>query len=233
VNQAVENANQPDHGIWEPRSGVNHHVHSKLMTWVAIDRALHLAPLFGGDREEEAWRRARARLHAEVLRAGYHPDAGTFIGSYGGQDVDATLLLLPIFGFLPPSDPRIGRTVQRVIDELGEDRYLRRYVAGDGIDGDEGGFVLCGFWLAEALALIGRLDEALDVFTNHLSAANHLGLLAEEVHPPNGAPLGNYPQAFSHLGLIQAAARLDLALRQRDEGVERPPHLAFDFPRAG
>jgi GH15 family glucan-1,4-alpha-glucosidase len=231
VNQAVERAEEPDHGIWEPRAGVRHHVHSKLMAWVAVDRALRIAPLFGGDREEKSWRRARERVHGEILRQGYDADSGTFVDTYGGHDVDATLLLMPIFGFLPPGDPRIKRTIARVIDELGDGRYLRRYRGDDGIGADEGGFVLCGFWLAEALALCGRLDEALEVFNNHLSAANHLGLLAEEVEPSTGAPLGNYPQAFSHLGLIQAAARLDLALRQRDEGVEGPPHLAFDFPR--
>jgi len=230
VNEAVLNAEQPDHGIWEPRSGVSHHVHSKLMGWVATDRALRLAPRFGGDREEDSWRVAKQRLHAGILHQGYDAAAGTFVGSYGGHDVDATLLLLPIFGFLPPNDPRIGRTIQRVIDELSDGRYLLRYRGDDGIEAGEGGFVLCGFWLAEALALVGRLDEALEVFNNHLSASNHLGLLAEEVAPATGAPLGNHPQAFSHLGLIQAAARLDLALRQRDEGIDRPPYLSFDFP---
>jgi len=230
VNQAIDRAAEPDHGIWEPRAAPAHHVHSKLMNWVALDRALHLAPLFGGDRNQEAWRRARERLHDEILRKGYDAPSGTFVKAYGGSEIDATLLLLPIFGFLPPNDPRVARTVKRVVQELGDGRFLRRYRSGDGIGSEEGGFVLCGFWLAEALALSNRLDEALEVFNNHLSAANHLGLLAEEVEPSSGAPLGNFPQAFSHLGLIQAAARLDLALRQRDEGVEEPPRLAFDFP---
>jgi GH15 family glucan-1,4-alpha-glucosidase len=147
--------------------------------------------------------------------------------------MDASLLLLPVYDFLPPSDPRITNTVDRVISELGDGLFLRRYRSSDGIEGDEGGFVLCGFWLAEALALCGRLDEAIQVFQNHLSAANHLGLLAEEVDTRTGAPLGNTPQGFSHLGLIQAAARLDLALRLRDEGVEQPPRLAFDSPQSG
>jgi GH15 family glucan-1,4-alpha-glucosidase len=167
----------------------------------------------------------------EILERGYDRDAGTFVGSYGGDRVDATLLLLPIYGLLPPTDERVQRTIKRVVDELGDGRFLRRYRADDGIDAEEGAFTLCGFWLAEALALAGRLDEALDVFNNHVSAANHLGLLAEEVDPASGAPLGNYPQAFSHLGLIQAASRLDRALRLRDEGVEEPPYLEFDFPK--
>jgi GH15 family glucan-1,4-alpha-glucosidase len=198
------------------------------MTWVALDRALHIAPLFGGDREEDEWRKARDRLASEIVARGYDADAGTFVGEYGGRDVDATLLLLPIYGFLPASDPRIERTIARVVAELGDGNFLRRYRTDDGIGADEGGFVLCGFWLAEALALAGRTDEALEVFTHHLGAANHLGLLAEEVDPPTGAPLGNYPQGFSHIGLIQAAARLDLALRLRDEGVERPPLLSLE-----
>jgi len=112
--------------------------------------------------------------------------------------------------------------------ELGDGRYLRRYRSDDGIGSQEGAFVLCGFWLAEALALTGRLDEALEVFQDQVRTANHVGLLSEEVDPASGAALGNFPQAFSHLGLIQAAARLDLALRLRDEGNEHAPHHAID-----
>ena len=230
VNQAIENASEPDHGIWEPRAEPSHHVHSKLMIWVALDRALAIGPRFGGDRYEKTWQQARERIHADILRRGFDKETGTFVGAYGGRDMDATLLLLPIYDFLPPADPRITNTVDRVIQELGDGRFLRRYRTSDGIDADEGGFVLCGFWLAEALALCGRLDEALEVFHNHLSAANHLGLLSEQVDTATGAPLGNTPQAFSHLGLIQAAARLDLALKLRDEGVHDPPRLAFDSP---
>jgi GH15 family glucan-1,4-alpha-glucosidase len=233
VNRGVDNAQEPDHGIWEPRSQPTHNVHSKLMIWVALDRALHMAPLFGGDRAQDDWARARSRLMMEILERGYDAELGTFVDRYGGKEVDASLLLLPIYGLLPPTDERIQRTITRIVDELGEGRFLRRYRSGDGIDAEEGAFTLCGFWLAEALALAGRLDEALEVFHNHLSAANHLGLLAEGVDPASGAPLGNYPQAFSHLGLIQAAARLDRALRLRDEGVDEPPYLEFDFPKLG
>jgi alpha,alpha-trehalase len=230
VNAAIDQASMPDHGIWEPRAEPRHHVHSKLMTWVALDRALHLAPLFGGDRYEHTWREARERLRGEILERGFDARSGSFVSVDGGSEVDATLLLLSIYDFLPPSDPRIERTVARVTQELGDGKFLRRYRSPDGVDGDEGAFVLCGFWLAEALALAGRLDEALDAFNNHLSAANHLGLLAEEVDIGSGAPLGNYPQAFSHLGLIQAAARLDRALRLRDEGIDEVPRLPFDAP---
>jgi GH15 family glucan-1,4-alpha-glucosidase len=230
IDEVVENYHEADHGIWEPRADPAHHVHSKLMNWVALDRALHIAPLFGGDRNERVWSRARDEIAREILERGYDSSSGTFVGIYGSHDVDATLLLMPIYGFLPPNDPRVERTVKRVIEELGDGRFIRRYVTEDGTGSGEGAFVLCGFWLAEALALSGRLDEALEVFSHHLSATNHLGLLAEEVDPASGALLGNFPQAFSHLGLIHAAARLDLALRMRDEGIERPPLLAFDTP---
>jgi len=202
VNKAIEDSVEPDHGIWEPRSEARHHVHSKLMTWVALDRALHIAPMFGGDRYETVWAQARDRIMLEILEKGYDTGSGTFVGSYGGNSVDATLLLMPINGFLPPHDARVGRTIKRVVHELGDGQFLRRYRTSDGIDADEGAFVLCGFWLSEALALTGRLDEALEAFHSHLSAANHLGLLPEEVDSATRAPLGNYPQAFSHLGLI-------------------------------
>ena len=232
INEAVDHASQPDHGIWEPRSEPRHHVHSKLMTWVALDRGLHIASRFGGDREERRWQAARDDLQAEILERGFDAEQRSFVGEYQGDQVDATLLLLPIFGFLPPTDARVDRTIQRVIDELSDGRFLRRYRSHDGIESEEGGFVLCGFWLAEALALAGRLDDALEVFHNHLSAGNHLGLLAEEVDPSSGRALGNFPQAFSHLGLIQAASRLDHALRLRDEGSSEPPLLPFDRPPA-
>jgi GH15 family glucan-1,4-alpha-glucosidase len=229
VNQVVEQANIADHGIWEPRGDPVHNVHSKLMIWVALDRALALGPLFGGDRFEKTWIAARDRIASEILERGYDRRTGTFTGCYGDSAVDATLLLLPIYGLLPATDPRIERTTKRVIDELSDGKFIRRYLGDDGTGVDEGAFVLCGFWLSEALALTGRLDEALEVFDNHLSAANHLGLLAEEVDPATSAPLGNSPQAFSHLGLIQAASRLDLALRLRDEGIDDPPYLPSDF----
>jgi GH15 family glucan-1,4-alpha-glucosidase len=228
VDGAIETIDQPDHGIWEPRSGACHHVHSKLMAWVALDRGLELASLFGGDREQDRWRRTRDELKRDILLRGYDEGHRSFVGEYGSRDVDATLLLFPVYGFLPPSDPRVVRTIERVRRELGEGRFLRRYRIDDGIDSDEGAFVLCGFWLAEALALAGQLDEALQVFHDHVQAANHVGLLAEEIDPSTGAFLGNFPQAFSHLGLIQGAARLDLALRQRDEGNEQPPRHALD-----
>ena len=150
---------------------------------------------------------------------------------YGEDRADATLLLLAGHGFLPEDHPLIESTVDFVQRELSTGPYLHRYRTDDGVGGDEGAFVLCGFWLAETLALQGKLDEALEVFTAHIDASNHLGLLAEEIDPSNGRLLGNFPQAFSHLGLINAAMRLDRALRFRDEGLHSVPHLIGGVPR--
>ena len=229
VNRAVETRHEPDHGIWEPRCEPRHHVHSKVMNWVALDRALRLAPLFGGDREQARWMQTRNELHHEVLESGYDPTLGSFVESYGHKGVDAALLTIALYGFLPPDDPRFTQTIDRVTAELGDGPFLRRYRSDDGIDTDEGCFVLCGFWLAEALALSGRLDAALEVMQNHVGAANHVGLLAEEIDAQSRIALGNFPQAFSHLGLIQAAARLDLALRIRDEGGEHAPRHPLEL----
>jgi len=223
VNQGAAWSAEPDHGIWEPRAEPQHHTHSKLMAWVALDRAVRMAPLFGEAEQARVWRAKRDALRAEILERAWNEEIGSFASVYGGSDVDATLLLFPIYGFLEATDPFARRTRERVVKELGEGRYLRRYRDHDGIGTEEGAFVLCGFWLAEALALAGQLDEALQVFNDHKSATNHVGLLAEEVDAATGRPLGNFPQAFSHLGLIEAAARLDFALRLRDEGIERPP----------
>ena len=128
---------------------------------MALDRALKLAPRFGGDREQRHWANTWRQLRAQILERGYDEEQETFVGAYGHDHVDATLLLVPLYGFLPPSDPRVHRTLDRVVKELGSGRFLHRYRSTDGIDADEGAFVLCGFWLAEALALSGRLDEAL------------------------------------------------------------------------
>jgi len=234
VEQSIALADTPDHGIWEPRCAPTHHVHSKLMTWVAVDRALRLARLFGGDAREPGWRAARDGLRDGILARGYDRRLGTFAGEYdlpdGASAVDAALLLMPLTGFLPAADERVRRTCERIRRELGEGPFVRRYRVPDGVAGDEGAFVLCGFWLVQDLALAGDLDAALEVFHAHLGAVNHLGLLAEEVDPASGAPTGNFPQGFSHLGLIEAAVRLDLALRLRDEGTLAPPRHALDLP---
>jgi len=221
---------EPDHGIWEPRHGRRHNVHSKLMNWLAMDRGAHVALAFGRRDVADRWEEVATAIHRDICEHAMNAAHTRFTSIYGVDRPDATLLLLPIHGFLPDDDPRIRETVDWVRRELSTGPYLYRYLDADGVAGPEGAFVLCGFWLAEALALQGRLDEASEIFVAHANASNHLGLLAEEI-APDGAALGNFPQAFSHLGLVNAALRIDLALRLRDEGSLRPPHLVGSLPR--
>jgi GH15 family glucan-1,4-alpha-glucosidase len=216
---------EPDHGIWEPRAGKRHNVHSKLMSWLALRRGAQLAPLFGNKRLQTRWQTTADNLHAELCVRGLDKTGKHFVAAYDHEHADASLLLLPIHGFLPPSDDRVLRTVDRIQAELGDGPHVYRYRSDDGVGGEEGAFVLCGFWLAEVLAMAGRIDEAQQVFVAHAEASNHLGLLAEEIEPGSKTLLGNFPQAFSHLGLINAAARIDLALRLRDEGSPRVPEI--------
>jgi len=228
VDNVAATWREPDHGIWEPRAGKRHNVHSKLMSWLALHRGTQLAPLFGEQPARDRWQQAAEALHAELCIRGLDRAGKRFVAAYDHEHPDAALLLLPIHGFLPPSDERVLRTVKWIRDELGEGPYVYRYRADDGIGGEEGAFVLCGFWLAEALAMAGELDEAQQVFVAHAEASNHLGLLSEEIDPATQALLGNFPQAFSHLGLINAAARIDLALRLRDEGSPRVPEVQIE-----
>jgi alpha,alpha-trehalase len=225
VEAARVGSHLPDHGIWEPRAEPRHHVHSKVMTWVALDRGAGIAGAFGEERLRASWRQAAARLHEEICARGVAATGHHFVAAYGQEYPDAALLALPLHGFLPDGHHLLSGTVDWVRRELGAGPYLYRYRGHDGIGEPEGAFVLCGFWLAEALALAGRIEEAQEIFVAHAQAANHVGLLAEEVDPGTGALLGNFPQSFSHLGLINAALRIDLALRLRDEGSRRAPHL--------
>ncbi len=217
---------EPDNGIWEPRGTRRHNVHSKLMSWLALDRGASLAALFGEHDAERGWREAAGRVRADVLAHGLDAKGEHFVTAYGVEEPDAALLLLPVHGMLEPAHPLVERTIEWLRAELGVGEFLYRYRMDDGVGGAEGAFVLCGLWLAEALALAGRIEEAESVFVAHAEhASNHLGLLAEEVDPSTGALLGNFPQAFSHLGLISAATCIDEALRLRDEGARRDPAL--------
>jgi GH15 family glucan-1,4-alpha-glucosidase len=228
VETVRERWREPDHGIWEKRAALEHNVHSKLMSWVAVDRARRLAPLFGDQGRLDKWQQTAQEIRADLLRNALDPSGRHFVAAYGAGAPDATLLLLPIYGLLSASNERVAATIEWVRSELSDGPFLRRYLAEDGIGGPEGGFVLCGFWLAEALALGGRLEEAQEVFVAHAEASNHLGLLSEEIEPSTGELLGNFPQAFSHMGLISAAARIDLGLRLRDEGSGNRPRFILD-----
>jgi GH15 family glucan-1,4-alpha-glucosidase len=231
ITRAEDLWRDPEHGIWEPRHGVRHNVHSKLMNWLAMDRGAQLAAAFGRADLQQRWARCAAEIHADICARGMDPTGRHFVSIYGEPRPDASLLLIPIHGFLGESDPRLLETVRWVQRELGHGPFLYRYHGEDGVGGPEGAFILSGFWLAEALALLNQLDEARRVFAAHAEAANHLGLLAEEIDPASGVLLGNFPQAFSHLGLVNAALRIDLGLRLRDEGSSRSPHLVGSMPR--
>ena len=232
IEDAEQTWESPDHGIWEPRTGKRHNVHSKVMNWLAMDRGAQLARGFGRVDLAERWEHCASQIHADVVARGMDPNHGHFVSCYGEHRADAALLLMPIHGFLPDEDPRLVKTVAWVRSELGAGPFLYRYRADDdGVGGEEGAFILCGFWLAEALALQGDLSAATEVFVAHAEASNHLGLLSEEIDPTNGALLGNFPQAFSHLGLVNAALRIDLALRLKDEGSAKAPHLIGSLPR--
>ncbi|MBX3193348.1 MAG: glycoside hydrolase family 15 protein [Labilithrix sp.] len=231
VTRAESAWRDPDHGIWEPRHGVRHNVHSKLMNWLAFDRGSHLAMTFGRRDLSARWTKCAAEVHADICANGMDAAKRHFVSIYGEDRPDASLLLLPTQGFLPDDDPRIAATVEWVRDTLASGPFVYRYHDADGVGGPEGAFVLCGFWLVEALALLGRLDEAREIFVAHVDAANHVGLLAEEIAPSDRMLLGNFPQAFSHLGLINAACRIDLGLRLRDEGSTRAPHLVGTIVR--
>ncbi|WP_329424025.1 glycoside hydrolase family 15 protein [Streptosporangium sp. NBC_01495] len=202
-----------DEGLWEVRGPRRHFVHSKVMCWVAVDRAVKQVEAFGKPAPLTRWRDLRDRIHAEICDKGFDPVRGTFTQSYGSQELDAALLLIPIVGFLPPEDPRVVGTVEAIQRELMVDGFVLRYPVSpdndvDGLPGGEGAFLACSFWLAETLAMIGRKDEAVELFERLLSLRNDVGLLAEEYDPRYGRMVGNFPQAFSHVPLIHTARAL-------------------------
>ncbi|MCL6669645.1 glycoside hydrolase family 15 protein [Streptomyces panaciradicis] len=204
---------QPDEGLWEVRGGRRHFVHSKIMVWVAADRAvrtLEEEPDLGGDLDR--WRALREEVHQEVCEKGYDAERNTFTQSYGSRELDAALLLIPRLGFLPPDDPRVTGTIEAIRGELGHHGLLRRYSTDgttvDGLPGDEGTFLVCSFWLADALHMTGRSEEARELFERLVGLCNDVGLLSEEYDPVSGRQLGNFPQAFSHVGLVNTALAL-------------------------
>jgi GH15 family glucan-1,4-alpha-glucosidase len=208
VNAAAERWRTPDRGIWELRGRARHLVHSKAMCWVALDRGLRLAADLGFPAPVARWTATRAAIRAAVERRGYDPERGVFTQAFGRAELDAALLLLPSVGFVAWDDPRMLRTVDAVRRELEVDGLLLRYRTADGLEGTEGTFVACTFWLAECLARQGRAAEARAAFATASATANDLGLLAEEFDPATGTLLGNFPQALTHLSHIAAAVAL-------------------------
>ncbi|WP_328732815.1 glycoside hydrolase family 15 protein [Streptomyces caniferus] len=208
---------EPDEGIWEVRGPRRHFVHSKVMTWVAVDRTVKLIESGDVDGPLERWKDLRETIHRDVCEKGYDKERNTFTQSYGSQELDASLLLIPQMGFLPPDDKRVIGTIEAIQRELStEDGFVLRYPTSgahdlgvDGLEGEEGAFLACSFWLADDLAMIGRVDEARKLFEKLLSLRNDLGLLAEEWDPKAQRQVGNFPQAFSHVALVDAALRLE------------------------
>ncbi|MGW8488520.1 glycoside hydrolase family 15 protein [Streptomyces sp. NPDC055886] len=206
---------EPDEGIWEVRGPRRHFVHSKVMAWVAVDRTIKLVESGDVEGPLERWYELRDDIHRDVLERGYDKERNTFTQSYGSKELDASLLLIPQMGFLPPDDKRVIGTIEAIQRELStEDGFILRYPtegedAGvDGLAGDEGAFLACSFWMADDLAMIGRVDEARQLFEKLLSLRNDLGLLAEEWDSNLQRQVGNFPQAFSHVPLIDTALRL-------------------------
>jgi GH15 family glucan-1,4-alpha-glucosidase len=212
---------EPDHGIWEMRGPRRQFTHSKVMAWVALDRAVKGVTRFGLPGPADRWRALAERIRAEVCREGYDSERNTFVQHYGGRSLDGALLMLPLVGFLPPEDRRVAGTVAAIQNELCVDGLVRRYIPDDDLDGMPGGegvFLACSFWLVDNLALLGRHAEARALFARLLGFCNDLGLIAEEYDPVAGRQLGNFPQAFSHIALINSAHNLTTA---QGPGAER------------
>jgi GH15 family glucan-1,4-alpha-glucosidase len=203
---------QPDEGIWEVRGPRQHFTHSKVMVWVAFDRMVKMLEQRGSTgRALPRWQQLRERIHEDICSKAFDPELGSFVQAYGSKALDASLLLLPLVGFLPPTDPRIVGTVKAIEQRLMTDGFVCRYDTGevaDGLPPGEGAFLACSFWLADNLILQGRIDEARELFERLVVLRNDVGLLAEEYDPRLGRQLGNFPQAFSHVALVNTAFNL-------------------------
>jgi GH15 family glucan-1,4-alpha-glucosidase len=224
ADAAAAHWREPDHGIWEIRGEPRHYLFSKLMCWVALDRAIAMADQLDAQHRVDQWRETAQQIRDAILAEGWNPRLGAFTQAFGSDDLDASALMLPLVGFLPSDDERVRSTVDAVMAGLVDDHGLvRRYRTGASVDhlsGHEGSFLLCTFWLARALAQDGKVAEARDVFERAIAHVNDVGLLAEEIDPVTGEQLGNFPQAFSHVGLVNAAWAIFLAeQRAADPGT--------------
>jgi GH15 family glucan-1,4-alpha-glucosidase len=202
---------EPDEGIWEVRGPRRHFVHSKVMAWVAFDRAAQAVERFGRSGDADRFKRVREEIHREVCEQGWDAERGTFTQSYGSKALDAATLLIPRSGFLPGDDARVVGTIKAVQRELLHDGFVLRYPtdqADDGLPPGEGAFLPCSFWLADALAMAGRRDQARALFDRLAGLANDVGLLSEEYDPGTGRLVGNFPQAFTHVALVTSATTI-------------------------
>jgi alpha,alpha-trehalase len=221
ADTAARRWEEADQGIWEVRGEPRHFLYSKLMCWVALDCAIDLAEELGAGESVPRWERTRQRIREAIETQGWNESAGAFTQSFGSDDLDASALMLPIAGFLPGTDPRVRSTVDAIDARLTDHRGLvYRYRSQDGLEGEEGSFLICTFWLAHALAEAGELERARGKFEQAITYANDVGLLAEEVDSESGELLGNFPQALSHIGLVNAARAISLA--EQAEAGRRP-----------
>jgi GH15 family glucan-1,4-alpha-glucosidase len=207
----VDKWKEPDKGLWEMRGDPKHYVHSKVMAWVGFDRAVKAVEDFKLDGPVDQWRALREEIFDEICEQGFDSDRNTFVQSYGSKALDASLLLIPQVGFLPADDPRVVGTIDAIMQELTEDGFVRRYDnddAEDGLAGLEGTFIACTIWLADDLHLCGRSDEARALFERVLDVRNDVGLLAEEYDVTAKRQVGNVPQAYSHVALVNTARAL-------------------------
>jgi alpha,alpha-trehalase len=219
ADTAADRWREKDQGIWEIRGEPRDFLYSKLMCWVAVDRAIALAGHLGAQDRVTDWAAAREEIRTAILERGWNERAGAFTQAFGSEDLDASSLMLAITGFLPGDDPRMAATIRAITDRLTDERGLvYRYRSADGLAGPEGTFLLCTFWLAQTQALAGKVEAATATFERAVAAINDIGLLAEEVDPRNGEMIGNFPQAFSHIGLINAAWAITQA-QQRTLGA--------------
>lgn len=208
ADQTAARWREPDHGIWEVRGGPQHFLYSKLLCWVALDRAARLAARGGLDGDTQLWEKTREEIRRAILTEGYDERLGAFTQAFGSRALDASALIIPQVGFLPATDPRVVSTVERIRERLTSHGLVHRYLNEDGLPGGEATFALCSFWLVDCLAQAGRVDEAREMFERVAAYANDLGLLAEEIDPVSGELFGNYPQGFTHLGLIRSALHI-------------------------
>ncbi len=220
ADAAARRWEERDAGMWEMRGEPRHHLSSKVLCWVALDRAVELAPQLGEHAKADEWAAARDRIREAILERGWSEARQAYAQSFESDELDAAALLMPLLGFLPATDERMKATIDAIARDLTEDGLVLRYrneegLNADGLTGEEGTFVICSFWLVSALAQAGELDRAEELFDRLVGYANDLGLIAEEIDTATGELLGNFPQAFSHIGLITAAAEID---RARAEG---------------
>jgi GH15 family glucan-1,4-alpha-glucosidase len=216
----------PDEGIWEMRGPRRHFTHSKVMAWVAADRAIRVAEIERREAPLDRWRALRDEIHATVCRRGYNASRNTFVQSFGSKELDASLLQIPIVGFLPPDDPRVLGTIDAVERELTDRGLVRRYATRRDIDGlppNEGAFLPCSFWLADALSLCGRQAKAQRLFERLLELRNDVGLMSEEYDPRGRRMLGNFPQALTHVALINTARNLSATGGPAEHRSRRAP----------